>query len=74
MNNYLKYLKNIYTTPPIFKNFLPKQFTRISDWLNSKTIEYNTNLHRWCHKNSFKYKDSCNISKKIDYANNDNSF
>ena len=60
--------------PIKFNTGLPNLFTRITNWLNSKTCDYNTNLHRWCHKNSFKYKDSCNISKKIDYANNDNSF
>jgi hypothetical protein len=35
---------------------------------------YTTKLARWCHPSSEMYKGTCDIERKIDAANADNSF
>jgi hypothetical protein len=59
--------------PIQFNTGLPYIINRVSNYINKKYIENPTNLHRWCHKQSDKYRDSCNWETKLDNANIDNS-
>ena len=64
--------------PIKFNTGLPYIITRLSNYINENYINENyidntTNLHRWCHKQSDKYRDSCNWETKLDNANRDNS-
>ena len=49
-----------------------KMFRRLLRWI--VWPKQTSRLHRWCHKQSDVYKEVCNVERKIDAANLDNSF
>jgi len=61
------------TKPIKFYSGLPKYISKLSSYINENYIDNTTNLHRWCHKQSEKYRNSCNWETKLDNANRDNS-
>jgi len=64
----------LYIQKPIkFDNGLPKFITYLSQYINYNYIDNTTQLHRWCHINSEKYKTICDWETKSDNANRDNS-
>ena len=64
----------LYIQKPIkFDSGLPKFITYLSQYINYNYIDNTTQLHRWCHINSEKYKTICDWEKKSDNANRDNS-
>jgi hypothetical protein len=71
----MKYIAKL-TKPIRFNSGLPKIIIKFSEYINNIFInnyDNTTNLHRWCHNHSEKYKDTCNWETKLDYANKDNS-
>lgn len=71
-NKMMKFILDL-TKPIRFNTGLPNIIIKFSKYINSNYIDTTTNLHRWCHKHSEKYKDTCNWETKLDYANKDNS-
>lgn len=59
--------------PIQFYTGLPNIITKLSSYINENYIDNTTQLHRWCHINSEKYKTICDWEKKSDNANKDNS-
>ena len=59
--------------PIKFYTGLPNMITILSNYINKNYIENPTNLHRWCHKECDKYRDSCDWKAKLDNANRDNT-
>ena len=72
----MKYISSL-TKPIRFNTRLPKIVIKFSEYMNNifinNYIDNTTNLHRWCHNHSDKYKHTCNWETKLDYANKDNS-
>lgn len=56
-----------------FNTGLPNFIFNISNYINKNYIDNHTNLHRWCHVKSDKYRYTCNWETKLDNANKDNS-
>lgn len=63
----------LFNKPIKFDSKLPNFITKLSNFVNINYIDNTTNLHRWCHKQSEKYKNKCNWEIKLDNANTDNS-
>ena len=67
LHNLLKYSKSM----SMNKESRESMITYMLSQLTSNTPRP---LHRWCHDSSEDYKDTCDVWKKVEKANRDNSY